>query len=283
MSRPTDSKQRRCGKSMQRLATFLVLFLCSMTISWAQATGSSLVIKDVTSPTITLNSETTTSQLSFTIKENVAENQAGTTLVTYYTTDGSDPGVESTSRKTLKESSETLTLPWAKGNTVKVRAFTKRVENGNAENYDYSKETIQDFYNTGSTDLPCLDDPVITPGDQAIVKNGLVENGLDVKISHDNWSSALSSKLKISYKIYERSENGTINETVWQEAKELPLILHIPMSSTVVAYATFTENGVKYESPKASRTYILLNDATTYLNSENTRAIGKRVRDAAFF
>lgn len=278
MSRPTDSKQRRCGKSLHRLATFLVLFLCSITISWAKATSSSLVIKDVTSPTITLNSETTTSQLSFTIKENVAENQAGTTLVTYYTTDGSDPGVESTSRKTLKESSETLTLPWAKGNTVKVRAFTKRVENGNAENYDYSKETIQDFYNTGSTDLPCLDDPVITPGDQAIVKNGLVENGLDVKISHDNWSSALSSKLKISYKIYERSENGTINETVWQEAKELPLILHIPMSSTVVAYATFTENGVKYESPKASRTYILLNDATTYLNSENTRAIGTTVK-----
>lgn len=277
MSRPTDSKQRGCGRLLQRLATFAILFLCSITISWAQATSSSLVIKDVTSPTITLNSETTTSQLSFTIKENVAENQAGTKLVTYYTTDGSDPGVESTSRKTLTGSSEKVTLSWAKGNTVKVRAFTKRVENGNAENYDYSKETIQDFYNTGSTDLPCVDDPVITPGDQAIVKKGLVENGLDVKISHDNWSSALSSKLKISYKIYERSENGTINETVWQEAKELPLTLHIPMSSTVVAYATFTENGVKYESPKASRTYILLNDATTYLNSENTRAIGYTV------
>ena len=272
MSRPTDSKQRRCGKSMQRLATFLVLFLCSMTISWAQATGSSLVIKDVTSPTIALNSETTTSQLSFTISVNVAENQSGTTLVTYYTTDGSDPGVESTSRKTLTGSSQKVTLSWAKGNKVKVRAFTKRVDNGNPENYDYSKETIQDFYNTGSNDIPCVDDPVITPGDQAIVANGL-----DVKISHDNWSSDLSSKLKISYIKYERSKNGTITNTGWQEATKLPLTLSISKSSTVVAYATFTENGVKYESPKASRTYILLNDATTYLNSENTRAIGYTV------
>ena len=278
MSRPTDSKQRGCGRLLQRLATFAILFLCSITISWAEGTSNSLVVKDATSPTITLNSETTTSMLSFTIKENVAENQDGTTLVTYYTTDGSDPGVESTSRKTLTGSSETVKLSWAKGNTVKVRAFTKRVDNGNAENYDYSKETIQDFYNTGSTDLPCVDDPVITPGDQAIVKNGLVENGLDVKISHDNWSSALSSKLKISYKIYERSENGTIKETVWQEATALPLTLKLTKSSTVVAYAKFTENGVTYESPKASRTYILLDDATTYLNSENTQVIGTTVK-----
>lgn len=270
MSRPTDSKQRGCGRMLQRLATFAILFLCSMTISWAQGTSSSLVVKDVTSPTITLNSETTTSMLSFTIKENVAENQDGTTLVTYYTTDGSDPGVESENRKTLTGSSENVvTLPWAKGNKVKVRAFTKRVDNGNAENYDYSKETIQDFYNTGSHDIPCVDDPVITPGDQAIVANEL-----DVKISHDKWSSDLSSKLKIYYIKYEKNDDGTITNTVEQEATELPLTLPISKSCTVVAYAKFTENDVTYESPKASRTYILLNGATTYLNSENTRTIG---------
>lgn len=269
MSRPTDSKQRGCGRMLQRLATFAILFFCAMTMSWAQGTSSSLVVKDVTSPTITLNSETTTSMLSFTIKENVAENQDGTTLVTYYTTDGSDPGVESTSRKTLTGSSETVTQSWAKGKTVKVRAFTKRVDKGNAENYDYSKETIQDFYNTGSHDIPCVDDPVITPGDQAIVANEL-----DVKISHDKWSSDLSSKLKIYYIKYEKNDDGTITNTVEQEATELPLTLQISKSSTVVAYAKFTENDVTYESPKASRTYILLNGATTYLNSENTRTIG---------
>lgn len=273
MSRPTDSKQRRCGRLLQRLATFAILFLCSMTMSWAQGTSSSLVVKDVTSPTITLNSETTTSQLSFTISEKVAENQDGTTLVTYYTTDGSDPGVESTSRKTLKGSSETVELSWAKGQTVKVRAFTKRAENGKEENYDYSKETIQDFYNTGSHDIPCVDDPVITPGDQAIVKDGL-----DVKINHDKWSSALSSKLKIYYIKYEKNDNGAITNTGSQEATELPLTLHISKSSTVVAYATFKDNDVDYTSPETSRTYILLNDATTYLNSENTRTIGTTVK-----
>ena len=272
MSRPTDSKQRRCGKSLQRLATFAILFLCAMTMSWAEGTSSSLVVKDVTSPTITLNSETTTSQLSFTISVKVAENQDGTTLKTYYTTDGSDPGVESSSRKTLTENSETVTLPWAKGNKVKVRAFTKRVDNGNEENYDYSKETIQDFYNTGSNDIPCVDDPVITPGDQA-----KVANGLEVTISHDKWSSALSSKLKIYYIKYEKNDNGVITNTGLQEATVLPLTLQISKSSTVVAYATFKDNDVDYTSPKTSRTYILLNDATTYLNSENTRTIGTTV------
>lgn len=271
----TDIKQRRCGRLLQRLATFLVLFLCSMTISWAKATSSSLVVKDATSPTITLNSETTTSTLSFTIKENVAENQDGTTLVTYYTTDGSDPGVESTSRKMLNGSSKNVTLSWNKGDKVKVRAFTKRVDNGNAENYDYSKETIQDFYNTGSNDIPCVDDPVITPGDQA-----LVAGNLKVTISHDKWSPDLSSKLKLYYRIYERNEDGTITTSPdWQEATEekWPVTLTLTQSSTVMAYAKFTENGVTYESPKASRTYILLDDATTYLNTENTREVGTTV------
>lgn len=272
MSRPTDSKQRRCGRSLQRLATFLVLFLCTMTMSWAEGTSSSLVVKDVTSPTITLNSETTTSQLSFTISVNVAENQDGTTLETYYTTDGSDPGVKSTSRKTLTGSSKTVTLSWAKGKTVKVRAFTKRVDNNDDSNYDYSKETIQDFYNTGSNDIPCVDDPVISPGDQA-----KVANGLEVTISHDKWSSALSSKLKIYYIKYEKNDNGAITNTGLQEATTLPLALQISKSSTVVAYATFKDNDVDYTSPETSRTYILLNEATTYLNTENTRTIGTTV------
>lgn len=94
----TDIKQRGCGRLLQRLATFLVLFLCSMTISWAQGTttGSNgkLILYDAKSPEITLNSDATTiSQLSFTIKvsEHNAE-QEGTHLETYYTytTDDSD-------------------------------------------------------------------------------------------------------------------------------------------------------------------------------------------------
>lgn len=70
----TDIKQRGCGRLLQRLATFLVLFLCSMTISWAQGTttggNGKLILYDAKSPEITLNSDATTiSQLSFTITD----------------------------------------------------------------------------------------------------------------------------------------------------------------------------------------------------------------------
>ena len=178
MSRPTDSKQRRCGRLLQRLATFAILFLCTMTISWAQGTttgrNGKLTLKDAKSPTITLNStETTISQLSFTITVNANnEEQTGTSLVTYYTTDGSDPEDSSNeNRKELTQSPEVVTVTnnWTSGKTVKVRAFTMRIDNSDATNYDGSKEAIQEFHNTGDTNLPCVDDPVITPGDQAVV------------------------------------------------------------------------------------------------------------------
>lgn len=36
LSSSTGSKQHKCRRSLQRLATFVILFLCSMTIAWAQ-------------------------------------------------------------------------------------------------------------------------------------------------------------------------------------------------------------------------------------------------------
>ncbi|WP_308008435.1 hypothetical protein [uncultured Prevotella sp.] len=38
LSRTTGSKQHKCRRSLQRLATFVILFLCSMTIAWAEGT-----------------------------------------------------------------------------------------------------------------------------------------------------------------------------------------------------------------------------------------------------
>lgn len=143
----TDIKQRRCGRLLQRLATFLVLFLCSMTISWAQGatTGSNgkLILKDAKSPAITLNSETTISQLLFTItvSNKVNEEQTGTHLETYYTTDGSDPEDSSNkNRKKLTQSPEVVTVDWKSGDKVKVRAFTMRIDDNDHTNYDGSKE-----------------------------------------------------------------------------------------------------------------------------------------------
>ena len=38
LSSSTGSKQHKCRRSLQRLATFVILFLCSMTVAWAQET-----------------------------------------------------------------------------------------------------------------------------------------------------------------------------------------------------------------------------------------------------
>lgn len=274
LSRFTDSKQRRCGRLLQRLATFLVLFLCAMTMSWAQgtATGSNgkLILKDAKSPAITLNSnETSISQLSFTIKViDDNEEQPGTSLVTFYTTDGSDPEDSSNGkRKELKGKSEvTVAEDWTSGQTVKVRAFTMRIDNSDKTNYDGSKVATQEFHNTGDTDLPCVDDPVITPGDQAVVKESL-----DVTISHDQWTEATKDKLQIYYYI---KEDGTITQENPTKADKLPLTLTLKNSSSVQAYAKFTDTGKEWQSDKVSRTYILLDNATTYLNTENTKDVG---------
>lgn len=286
LSRFTDSKQRRCGRLLQRLATFLVLFLCSMTMSWAQrtATGSNgkLILYDAKSPTITLNSnETTISELSFTITDVNNANQDGTHLVTYYTytTDGSDPEVSTQSTK-LNGKSQVVTVNWTSGQTVKVRAFTMRIDDSDKTNYDGSKEATQEFHNTGDTDLPCVDDPVITPGDQAVVKESL--DVFNVTISHDQWTEATKDKLHIYYIIkYERNENGTITqgEPTETEATSLPLTLPLTKSGTVKAYAKFTDTGKEWQSDKVSRTYILLDKATTYLNGDNTKAVGTIVKE----
>lgn len=276
MSRPTDSKQRGCGRMLQRLATFAILFLCAMTMSWAQGTttgkSSKVILKDAISPTITLNSiETTISQLSFTITVSTKnEDQPGTSLVTYYTTDGSDPEDSSNkNRKELTQSSEEVTVGWTSGQKVKVRAFTMRVQDNDATNYDGSKEAIQEFYNTGSTELPCVDDPIITPGDQAVVATEL-----KVTIDHDQWKTAPSDKFQIKYIQYVRDENGKTTDTGWQQANSLPLELTLKKSGAVKAYAVFTDKGNEWKSDEVSRTYILLNDTTTYLNGDNTKAVG---------
>ncbi len=271
-------------RQRNRLFTMLLLVMAIFMPyvgAWAQETttgnGSKRILKDAKSPTITLNSgNTTISQLSFTIKVSATnEEQEGTSLVTYYTTDDSDPENSSNgNRKELKGKSEvTVKVNWTSGQKVKVRAFTMRIDDNDATNYDGSKEATQEFHNTGSEELPCVDDPVITPGDQAVVAGNL-----DVTISHDQWTEATKDKLQIYYIKYVSNEDGTITQENPTKATSLPLKLTLTKSSTVKAYAVFTDdanNNTKYE--EVSRTYILLDDATTYLNTENTKAVGTTV------
>ena len=274
------NKKRQRNRLFTMLLLVMAIFMPYVG-AWAQETtkgnGSKIILKDAKSPTITLNSnETTISKLSFTITVSANNDvQQGTHLETYYTTDGSDPEDSSNeNRKKLTQSSEVVKVDWKKGVKVKVRAFTMRVEdNSDPKNYDDSKEATQDFHNTGSAELPCVDDPVITPGDQAVVAGNL-----KVTISHDQWKAELGNKLQIYYIIYKREDNGTISQEKLTKATSLPLTLTLDKSGTVKAYAVFTDDAnkeTKYD--EVSRTYILLDDATTYLNGDNTKAVGTTV------
>ena len=273
MSRSNDGKQHRWGRSLQRLATFAILFLCSWTVSWAQGTttGSNgkVTLKDATAPTIKLNSEaTTTTQLSFTITE-TAEAQEGTHLETYYYIPGPDDDPEdenNSNRVKLTGSTQTVTVNWTPDdNNIVVYTFTKRVDDSDHTNYDVSKLAWQIFHNTGSDELPCLDEPVITPGDQAVFEKELI-----VTIDHDQWKADLSTKPEIYYMIEERNDDGTpITTTDWTVANSLPLTLTLTKSSTVKAHAEFGS-----ATKDVSRTYILLDESTTYVNKEERLDVG---------
>lgn len=212
--------------------------------------------------------------MSFTINQ-TAKTQTGTSLETYYTTDGSNPNDENGSRVTLTQNPQTVTIDWAKGNTVKVRTFTKRVDNSDAKNYRESAEAWQKFTNTGSTDLASVDAPEITPGDQA-----KVAANLDVTISDQQLTQAPTGKLKVYYAIDEGSNYGTVTEGKFQEATELPLKLTLKSTSTVRAYAEYTNsNNEVIKSDIVSRTYFLLDANTTYLNELESQAVGTTVED----
>lgn len=231
-----------------------------------------LSLNEVSDPTITLNSTTTTEKLSFTINQ-TAKTQTGTSLETYYTTDGSNPNDENGSRVKLTQNPQTVTIDWVKGNTVTVRTFTKRVDDSDAKNYRESAEARQEFTNTGSTDLASVDAPVITPGGKAVVATRL-----EVTISDKQWTSDPDSKLKVYYTIEEGSNYDNVKTSTWTEATKLPLTLELTKTSTVKAYAEYTaSDGQKTQSATVSCTYFLLVDNTTYLNTSTSQYVGTTV------
>ena len=405
LSKTTGSKQHKCERSLQRLATFVILFLCSMTVSWAQGTTTdknfgftqtskndkvhqskneaitatfsstglifndnnvrfkgggkgtltitanvaniskielkvsinstapkdsievipgtkSINVKDekgkypvrqmpvawngqtsvtfscgtedlrvfgatiyyqdipgelrllsVTAPTITLNTyETTTSQLLFTITQ-TAKEQEGTTLETWYTTDGSNPNsTENTKRVKLEGNSQAVKMSWDKGADVKVQAFTKRVKEGDDTKFKVCDEQASEsFKNDGSCGLAT---PDITPGDQATVATSLV-----VTISDQQLTQAPNENLKVYYAI-DKGSYGTETQGEWQEATKLPLTFTLESTSTVRAQAKYTNsNNEVIESDIVSRTYFLLDPNTTYLNGSGSQAVGTKVEE----
>ena len=248
------------------------LYVYGATITYKDDDAGKLSLNEVSDPTITLNSTTTTEKLSFTINQ-TAKTQTGTSLETYYTTDGSNPNDENGSRVKLTQNPQTVTIDWVKGNTVKVRTFTKRVDDSDAKNYRESAEAWQKFTNTGSTDLASVDAPEITPGGKAVVATSL-----DVTISDKQWTSDPDSKLKIYYTIEEGSNYDNVKTSTWTEATGLPLTLTLNKTSTVKAYAEYTaSDGQKTQSATVSCTYFLLNEITTYLNTSTSQNVGTTV------
>ena len=265
----TDNK-----KVVFKCSTTKDLYVYGATITYKNDDAGKLTLNEVSDPTITLNStETTTSQLSFTITQ-TAKTQTGTRLETYYTTNGSNPNdAENGSRVQLKQNPQTVTIDWVKGNTVTVRTFTKRVDEKDETNYRESAEASHPFTNTGSTELASVDAPVITPGGEA-----KVTSSLDVTISDEQWTPALASKLKVYYTIEEGSNYGNVTTSTRQEATKLPLTLKLTKTSTVRAQAEYTNsNNEVTKSDVVSCTYFLLNGTTTYLNTSTSQNVGATV------
>ena len=257
-------------KVVFKCSTTKDLYVYGATITYKNDDADKLVLNEVSEPTITLNSTaTTTTQLSFKINQ-TAKTQTGTRLETYYTTDGSNPNdTENTKSVKLTDNPQTVTIDWVKGNTVTVKTFTKRVDESNAKNYRESAEVKQEFTNTGSTELASVDAPVITPGGEAVVATSL-----EVTISDKQWTSTLASKLKVYYTI-DKGSYGNETEGKFQEATELPLKLTLESTSTVRAYAEYTNsNNEVTKSDVVSCTYFLLNETTTYLNTSTSQNVG---------
>lgn len=249
------------------------LYVYGTTITYKDDDAGKLSLNEVSDPTITLNSTTTTEKLSFTINQ-TAKTQTGTSLETYYTTDGSNPNsAENTNRVKLTQNPQTVTIDWNKGDKVTVSAFTKRVDNSDATNYRESAMATQEFSNTGSTELASVDAPVITPGGEAVVASRL-----EVTISDKQWTSTLADKLKVYYTIEEGSNYDNVKTSTWTEATKLPLTLELTKTSTVKAYAKYTaDNGQETSSATVSCTYFLLVDNTTYLNTSTSQNVGTTV------
>ena len=248
------------------------LYVYGATITYKDDDAGKLSLNEVSDPTITLNSTTTTEKLSFTINQ-TAKTQTGTSLETYYTTDGSNPNDENGSRVTLTQNPQTVTIDWVKGNTVKVRTFTKRVDDSDAKNYRESTEAMQEFTNTGSTELASVDVPVITPGGEAVVASSL-----DVTISDAQWTTDRANELKVYYTIEVGSNYGNVATSTWTEAESLPVKLNLKQTSTVKAYAKYTSNGQETSSATVSCTYFLLDANTTYLNTASKQDVGFTVK-----
>lgn len=287
LSRTTGSKQHKCERSLLRLATFVILFLCSMTVSWAEGTTEDktcdLVIKKGVKEYISFdNSITATCTKNPSSGFNFSK--GGNDALTIKAKDATISNVSLWLKSDKSESANVeqgcqevnvtngkMTVKWTNGN--KNIEFTY----SGTKNFTIYGATITYKYDK-NLKLDNVYAPKITPDETTVVGDRL-----DVQISDDQWEEAKAKNfdLKIHYLIEEGSNYGTdiVTNNTWTEvdkSKDLPLTINLTKTSTISAYAEYTNsNNEAIKSDVVSRTYFLLDTKTTYLNNQDTREIGE--------
>lgn len=290
LSSSTGSKQHKCRRSLQRLATFVILFLCSMTVSWAQETTTDktcdLVIKKGVKEYISFDNSITATCTknpssgfnfskggndAFTIK---AKDATISKVSLWLKSDKSKFANVTPTDQEVNVTNGKMTVKWTNGN--KNVEFTY----SGTKNFTIYGATITYKYDK-NLKLDNVYAPKITPDGTAVVGDCL-----DVQISDDQWEEAKAKNfdLKIHYLIEEGSNYGTgiVNNSTWTEvdkSTELPLTINLTKTSTISAYAEYTNsNNEAIKSDVVSNTYFLLDAKTTYLNTENTQDVGFTVK-----
>lgn len=287
LSSSTGSKQHKCRRSLQRLATFVILFLCSMTVAWAEGTTEDktcdLVIKKGVKEYISFdNSITATCTKNPSSGFNFSK--GGNDALTIKAKDATISNVSLWLKSDKSESANVeqgcqevnvtngkMTVKWTNGN--KNIEFTY----SGTKNFTIYGATITYKYDK-NLKLDNVYAPKITPDETTVVGDRL-----DVQISDDQWEEAKAKNfdLKIHYLIEEGSNYGTdiVTNNTWTEvdkSKDLPLTINLTKTSTISAYAEYTNsNNEAIKSDVVSRTYFLLDTKTTYLNNQDTREIGE--------
>lgn len=287
LSKTTGSKQHKCERSLQRLATFVIFFLCSMTVSWAEGTTENktcdLVIKKGVKEYISFDNSITatctknpSSGFNFskggndtlTIK---AKDATISNVSLWLKSDKSESANVEQGSQEVNVTNGKMTVKWTNGN--KNIEFTY----SGTKNFTIYGATITYKYDK-NLKLDNVYAPKITPDETTVVGDRL-----DVQISDDQWEEAKAKNfdLKIHYLIEEGSNYGTgiVTNNTWTEvdkSKDLPLTINLTKTSTISAYAEYTNsNNEAIKSDVVSRTYFLLDTKTTYLNNQDTREIGE--------
>lgn len=287
LSKTTGSKQHKCERSLQRLATFVIFFLCSMTVSWAEGTTEDktcdLVIKKGVKEYISFDNSITatctknpSSGFNFskggndalTIK---AKDATISNVSLWLKSDKSESANVEQGSQEVNVTNGKMTVKWTNGN--KNIEFTY----SGTKNFTIYGATITYKYDK-NLKLDNVYAPKITPDETTVVGDRL-----DVQISDDQWEEAKAKNfdLKIHYLIEEGSNYGTgiVTNNTWTEvdkSKDLPLTINLTKTSTISAYAEYTNsNNEAIKSDVVSRTYFLLDTKTTYLNNQDTREIGE--------